>query len=62
MGRDMATKAIRLSFTITKGFLFLNLLFIFIPRFLIIKFMYIKKVKYKLTINVLKNTNIGSVI
>lgn len=62
MGINMAMQATKLSFIMTIGFLFLNLLFIFIPRFLIIRFIYKKKARYKLIINVLKNINIGSVI
>jgi hypothetical protein len=62
MGIDMAMQATKLSFIMTRGFLFLNLLEIFIPRFLMIKLIYIKKDIYKLIINVFKNINTGSVI
>ena len=56
----MAIQATMLSFTITKVFLFLILLLMFIPRFLIIKLMYEKVDKYKLIDSVFINTNIGS--
>jgi hypothetical protein len=62
MGIDMAMQATKLSFIMTRSFLFLNLLEIFIPRFLMIKLIYIKKDIYKLIINVFKNINTGSVI
>ena len=58
----MAMQATKLSFIMTRSFLFLNLLEIFIPRFLMIKLIYIKKDIYKLIINVFKNINTGSVI
>jgi len=57
---DVATQATMLSFTITKGFLFLILLLMFIPRFLIIKLMYENVNKYTLIDSVLINTNTGS--